>query len=191
VNDPRYPEDYLPLALASRPALVEIVATLAAMDVRAADAVCLIHAADCPCGFKSKHLVPGAIVGAGPRREFLGLPTAQLSDACCAALLAPPAPGHVQCLVHLVREAVDFIAPLQVALADPPASPDPAVVSYLAARNRLPEGEVRAVFAGAATTHAAWTDVDEDARRLGLVVPAWHPAHAAAQVWASACGRGR
>lgn len=114
MGEPRYPDDYLPLADAARPLLPGIIRELHAMGVEPDEAVWVVHAEDCPCcaAHTDRYIAPGVRVGVAPRHLAIGAP--KTTDACYLALLRRPAPGKVLCLVGIQRGDAHYLAPLEV-----------------------------------------------------------------------------
>ena len=115
MSEPRYPQDYLPLAEAARDPLESLMAQLA--PAKSPDElVFFVHpAGDAPAYSPDLSCTTDrVVVGVGTRKGFLA--RAKCSDWEREALTSPTPHGAVQVLVHLRHEGVLHVAPMHIEL---------------------------------------------------------------------------
>ena len=115
MSEPRYPEEFLPLAEAARDPLESLMAQLA--DAKAPDdLVFLIHpAGDAPAYSPDlSRTTDRVVVGVGTRKGFLA--TAKCTAWEREALTSPTPHGAVQVLLHLRRDGKVWVGPMHVEL---------------------------------------------------------------------------
>lgn len=116
MSEPRYPQDYLPLAEAARDPLESLMAQLVAQGKAPAEFVFLIHpAGDAPAYSPDLSRTTDRVgVGVGTREGFLA--RAACSDWEREALTSPTPHGAVEVLVHIRHEGALHVAPMHVEL---------------------------------------------------------------------------
>ena len=115
MSEPRYPQDYLPLAEAARDPLESLMAQLA--PAKSPDElVFFVHpAGDAPAYSPDLSCTTDrVVVGVGTRKGFLA--RAKCSDWEREALTSPTPHGAVQVLLHLRHAGVMHVAPMRIEL---------------------------------------------------------------------------
>ena len=115
MNEPRYPEDFLPLAEAARASLESLVTELGDRK-DPGDLLFFIHpAGDAPAYHPDlSRTTDTVVVGVGTRALFLKNPRCERTHH--EHLVTPPPVGAVQALVHLRHEGELHVAPMQIEL---------------------------------------------------------------------------
>ena len=114
-GEPRYPEEFLPLAEAARDPLESLMAQLAP-EKAPDDLVFFVHArGDAPAYSPDlSRTTDRVVVGVGTRKGFLA--RAKCSDWEREALTSPTPHGAVEVLVHLRHEGEVWVAPMHIEL---------------------------------------------------------------------------
>lgn len=115
MSEPRYPEDFLPLAVLACDSLESLMAQLA--DAKAPDdLVFFVHArGDAPAYSPDlSRTTDRVVVGVGTRKGFLA--RAKCSEWEREALTSPTPHGAVEVLVHLCHGGELHVAPMHIEL---------------------------------------------------------------------------
>ena len=118
MSEPRYPEDFLPLAEAARDPLESLMAQLAS-EKAPDDLVFFVHArGDAPAYSPDlSRTTDRVVVGVGTRKGFLArAKCAKCSEWEREALTSPTPHGAVEVLVHLRHEGEVWVAPMHIEL---------------------------------------------------------------------------
>lgn len=115
MSEPRYPQDYLPLAEAAREPLESLMAQLAP-EKAPDELVFFVHPAGASPAYAPdlSRTTDRVVVGVGTRKGFLAL--AKCSEWEREALTSPTPHGAVQVLVHVRHENETWVAPMHVEL---------------------------------------------------------------------------